>query len=144
MIKIWGLFISFNFQAEPIFQPESHKMGFDAFRYVFWVSLDFWVSASDFQVPSQMQFRNNMVIITQPITYFMSTRGIFRQYYQLKQLKLNHFFVEKATMCKEMLQNGLEALMFLKKIWTCLVLENEFFSLFSPSENAKTIVYYIF
>ena len=64
-----GVFISFNFLAEPVFQPESHKMGFDAFRYVFWVSLDFWVSVSDFQVQSLTKFRNNMAFITQPITY---------------------------------------------------------------------------
>ena len=64
-----GVFISFNFQAEPVFQPESHKMGFDAIRYVFWVSLDFWVSVSVFQVQSLTKFRNNMAFITQPITY---------------------------------------------------------------------------
>ena len=35
----------------------------------FWVSLDFWVSVSDFQVQSLTKFRNNMAFITHPITY---------------------------------------------------------------------------
>ena len=43
-------------------------MGFDTIRYVFWVSLDFWVSVSVFQVQG-LTFRNNMAFITQPITY---------------------------------------------------------------------------
>ena len=44
-------------------------MGCDAIRYVFWVSLDFWVSVLVFQVQSLTKFRNNMAFITQPITY---------------------------------------------------------------------------
>ena len=44
-------------------------MGFDAIRYVFWVSLDFWVSVLVFQVQSLTKFRNNMAFITHPITY---------------------------------------------------------------------------
>ena len=34
----------------------------------FWVSLDFWVSVSVFQVQSLTTFRNKMAFITQPIT----------------------------------------------------------------------------
>ena len=53
-------------------------MGFDAFRYVLWIPLDFWVSATDFQVQSQTQFRNNMTIITQPISYIIEQNKHFQ------------------------------------------------------------------
>ena len=77
-------------------------MGFDAIRYVFWVSLDFWVSVSVFEVQSLTKFRNNLAFVTQPITYQPEKRtqnpkslGKPEKHIEARRSPIHDFQVEK-------------------------------------------------